>query len=384
MLEKSLDQTDSVLDSPTPLSDVHLQTTISELEAEIDVAKERQRDLDETRSRIEKLNLQLQQAKRETEEASNSIDVLRIEEARARAELEVTRAQQQRAEQETKAIQPVIDEFRREVEQTKISLQDARHKLKSVKALRDAEKSEIEKVKQALYAAVALEAQIQAEIEAARSSAERDRQQTKEIQSRLPNLREQSEKVRSSADQAQAELQSSRVAESKVQVSEEYLPEEQILETDNGQGENIDQVDGLPQELTTSLSEPASRLAMLKEILPENVDLGQNKPELPSRLIKRPKLEAISLSSEPIEIEDPPEENEQVSTSAEGHTLLSNETTSPATGHTTAPGKLADATEQIYQLADEGKDVVEISRLVNIARGEAELLLRMRNLKFSQ
>lgn len=382
MPEKSLDQTDSVLDSPTPLSDVHLQTTISELEAEIDVAKGRQRDLDETRSRIEKLNLQLQQAKRETEEARNSMDVLRIEEARVRAELEVTKAQRQRAEQETKAIQPVINEFRQGVERTTISLQDARHKLKSAKALRDAEKSEIEKVKQALYAAVALEAQIQAETEAARSSAERDRQQTEEIQSRLQNLREQSEKIRLSADQAQIELQSSRVAESKIQVSEEYLPEERILETDNSQGENIDQVDGLSQELTTSLSRSASRLAMLKEILPENVDLGQDKSELPSRLIKQPKLEAISSPSEPTEIESLPEENEQAS--AEDHTLISDETSLPATGHTTAPGKLADATEQIYQLADEGKDVVEISRLANIARGEAELLLRMRNLKFSQ
>ncbi|MAT78147.1 hypothetical protein CMK14_23790 [Candidatus Poribacteria bacterium] len=382
MPEKSLDQTDSVLDSPTPLSDVHLQTTISELEAEIDVAKGRQRDLDETRSRIEKLNLQLQQAKRETEEARNSMDVLRIEEARVRAELEVTKAQRQRAEQETKAIQPVINEFRQGVERTTISLQDARHKLKSAKALRDAEKSEIEKVKQALYAAVALEAQIQAETEAARSSAERDRQQTEEIQSRLQNLREQSEKIRLSADQAQIELQSSRVAESKIQVSEEYLPEERILETDNSQGENIDQVDGLSQELTTSLSRSASRLAMLKEILPENVDLGQDKSELPSRLIKQPKLEAISSPSEPTEIEGLPEENEQAS--AEDHTLISDETSLPATGHTTAPGKLADATEQIYQLADEGKDVVEISRLANIARGEAELLLRMRNLKFSQ
>lgn len=382
MPEKSLDQTDSVLDSPTPLSDVHLQTAISELEAEIDVAKGRQRDLDETRSRIEKLNLQLQQAKRETEEARDSMDVLRIEEARVRAELEVTKAQRQRAEQETKAIQPVINEFRQGVERAKISLQDARHKLKSAKALRDAEKSEIEKVKQALYAAVALEAQIQAETEAARSSAERDRQQTEEIQSRLQNLREQSEKIRLSADQAQIELQSSRVAESKIQVSEEYLPEERILETDNSQGENIDQVDGLSQELTTSLSRSASRLAMLKEILPENVDLGQDKSELPSRLIKQPRLEAISSPSEPTEIEGLPEENEQAS--AEDHTLISDETSLPATGHTTAPGKLADATEQIYQLADEGKDVVEISRLANIARGEAELLLRMRNLKFSQ
>ena len=40
------------------LSDAHLQNIISELEAELGVARERQRDLDETRSRIEQLNLQ--------------------------------------------------------------------------------------------------------------------------------------------------------------------------------------------------------------------------------------------------------------------------------------------------------------------------------------
>ena len=61
------------------LSDTHLQNIISELEAELGVARERQRDLDETRSRIEQLNLQLQQAKRETEEARHAIDILRVE-----------------------------------------------------------------------------------------------------------------------------------------------------------------------------------------------------------------------------------------------------------------------------------------------------------------
>ena len=35
------------------LSDAHLQNIISELEAELGVARERQRDLDETRSRID-------------------------------------------------------------------------------------------------------------------------------------------------------------------------------------------------------------------------------------------------------------------------------------------------------------------------------------------
>ena len=78
------------------LSDAHLQNIISELEAELGVARERQRDLDETRSRIEQLNLQLQQAKRETEEARHAIDILRVEEARVQAELEVTKTQQEK------------------------------------------------------------------------------------------------------------------------------------------------------------------------------------------------------------------------------------------------------------------------------------------------
>jgi len=43
--------------------------------------------------------------------------------------------------------------------------------------------------------------------------------------------------------------QSLSVAESKVQVSEENLPEEQTFEVDSRQGENIDQIDDPPQEL---------------------------------------------------------------------------------------------------------------------------------------
>ena len=46
--------------------------------------------------------------------------------------------------------------------------------------------------------------------------------------------------------------------------------------------------------------------------------------------------------------------------------------------------KLSSAKEKIYELADQGKDVTEISHLVNITQGEAELLLRMRNFKIDQ
>ena len=46
--------------------------------------------------------------------------------------------------------------------------------------------------------------------------------------------------------------------------------------------------------------------------------------------------------------------------------------------------KLSSAKDKIYELADQGKDVTEISHLVNITQGEAELLLRMRDFKFDQ
>ncbi len=383
MLETSLEK------KTVPLSDAHLQNIISELEAELDVARERQRDLDETRSRIEQLNLQLQQARRETEEARNAIDILRVEEARVQAELEVTKTQQQKSEQEAESLRPIIDELRKEVEQTKLLLQDARHKLSTAKALRDAEKAEIDKVKQALYAGVALEAQIQAEIEDARSSAQRDRRQTEEIQGRLQKLREESERLQSSASQAQADLKSLRVTESKVQVSDEHLPEVplsgEFSESEVLTG-SVDDSQASESEPSTSLSSSASRLAMLKQFLPNEMSHSSNQPELPSRLFKQPKLKVIEQKTQHIKREQSSEEGEKKISLADKS--IDQEKDSSVehvhTGMALNTGSLANTREKIYQLADQGKNVVEISHLVNITQGEAELLLRMRNFKFDQ
>ena len=376
------------------LSDTHLQNIISELEAELDIARERQRDLDETRSRIEQLNLQLQQAKRETEEARNAIDILRVEEARVQAELEVTKTQQAKAEQETGSLRPVIAEFRKEVEQTRLMLQDARHKLSTAKALRDAEKAEIDKVKQALYAGVALEAQIQAEIEDARLSAQRDRQQTEEIQGRLQKLQEESERLQSTASLAQAELKNLRITESKVQVSDEGLPDipitgesqESTSLTSNGERNQAG-------ESATSLSGSASRLAMLKQFLPDgNRKAESSQPELPSRLFKQPKLEIIESKNSTLKSETVTQEE-----GVDGKPMarLEDQEKAPLVKtdqveveveveSTRNTDKLSSAKEKIYELADQGKDVTEISHLVNITQGEAELLLRMRNFKIDQ
>ena len=42
------------------------------------------------------------------------------------------------------------------------------------------------------------------------------------------------------------------MAEPKVQVSEEHLPEEQTFEVDNRQDESLDQIDDPPQELQST------------------------------------------------------------------------------------------------------------------------------------
>ena len=372
------------------LSDAHLQNIISELEAELGVARERQRDLDETRSRIEQLNLQLQQAKRETEEARHAIDILRVEEARVQAELEVTKTQQEKADQEASSLRPVIAELRKEVEQTRLMLQDARHKLSTAKALRDAEKAEIDKVKQALYAGVALEAQIQAEIEDARLSAQRDRQQTEEIQGRLQKLQEESERLQFTANLAQAELKNLRVTESKVQVSDEGLPDIPTI------GESQEST-SLPSsgkytqtsESATSLSGSASRLAMLKQFLPDgNSRVESSQPELPSRLFKQPKLEKIESKNNTIESEKASQSEAVIEKSV---AMLEDQEKAPlvvidqvGAESTNNTDKLSSAKDKIYELADQGKDVTEISHLVNITQGEAELLLRMRDFKFDQ
>ena len=372
------------------LSDTHLQNIISELEAELDIARERQRDLDETRSRIEQLNLQLQQAKRETEEARNAIDILRVEEARVQAELEVTKTQQAKAEQETGSLRPVIAEFRKEVEQTRLMLQDARHKLSTAKALRDAEKAEIDKVKQALYAGVALEAQIQAEIEDARLSAQRDRQQTEEIQGRLQKLQEESERLQSTASLAQAELKNLRITESKVQVSDEGLPDVPITgESQESTGLTSNGERKQAGESATSLSGSASRLAMLKQFLPDgNRKAESSQPELPSRLFKQPKLEIIesknsTLKSETVTQEEGIDEKPMARLEEQEKASLV-KTDQVEVESTRNTDKLSSAKEKIYELADQGKDVTEISHLVNITQGEAELLLRMRNFKIDQ
>jgi len=371
------------------LSDAHLQNIISELEAELGVARERQRDLDETRSRIEQLNLQLQQAKRETEEARHAIDILRVEEARVQAELEVTKTQQEKADQEASSLRPVIAELRKKVEQTRLMLQDARHKLSTAKALRDAEKAEIDKVKQALYAGVALEAQIQAEIEDARLSAQRDRQQTAEIQGRLQKLQEESERLQSTASVAQAELKNLRVTESKVQVSDEGLPDISTISESQESTSVPSSGESQTSESATSLSGSASRLAMLKQFLPDgNSRVESSQPELPSRLFKQPKLEIIESKNSTTESEKVSQAEAiiekpvaMLEDQEKAPLVVIDQVEAESTNNT---DKLSSTKDKIYKLADQGKDVTEISHLVNITQGEAELLLRMRDFKFDQ
>ena len=128
---------------------------------------------------------------------------------------------------------------------------------------------------------------------------------------------------------------------------------------------------------------------MLKQFLPDgNRKAESSQPELPSRLFKQPKLEIIesknsTLKSETVTQEEGIDEKPMARLEEQEKASLV-KTDQVEVESTRNTDKLSSAKEKIYELADQGKDVTEISHLVNITQGEAELLLRMRNFKIDQ
>ena len=129
---------------------------------------------------------------------------------------------------------------------------------------------------------------------------------------------------------------------------------------------------------------------MLKQFLPDgNRKAESSQPELPSRLFKQPKLEIIesknsTLKSETVTQEEGIDEKPMATTLENQEKASLVKTDQVEVESTRNTDKLSSAKEKIYELADQGKDVTEISHLVNITQGEAELLLRMRNFKIDQ
>ena len=142
-------------------------------------------------------------------------------------------------------------------------------------------------------------------------------------------------------------------------------------------------------ESATSLSRSASRLAMLKQFLSDgNRKAESSQPELPSRLFKQPKLEIIESKNSTLKSETVTQEEgidgKPMATLEDQEKAPLVKTDQVEVESTRNTDKFSSAKEKIYELADQGKDVTEISHLVNITQGEAELLLRMRNFKIDQ
>lgn len=360
----------SPIDENSPssgLADDHLRHTISELEIELDVAEEIKQDLENTRQKIDQLNQQIQTARNETEEAQSELDLLQMEEARVKAELEVIRSERVRVEGAIRQIRPQIDQLAQEGGRAKEELKESHRQLQTAKNARDKGKSELEKIKQALYATVALEAQIQAEIESSRVALEKDRLQTQEIQDRLKDRHKKLEAIRSEVSQAHLELQGARVEEAKIKaeliVGREGEPHESVdqrnLERDREGGTQDDEMQ-------------SSSLSLIKRIVHSDLDLIMESPEIPSKLVKKVEIEE--------NLDDP------VSASVDATANVVESVADQEKGVAQKDGDIKALSQRlgynkIYELADAGHEIDEISYATNITKGQIKLLLRMRDLK---
>jgi len=366
--ENFLDNSPIDENSPSSgLADDHLRHTISELEIELDVAEEIKQDLENTRQKIDQLNRQIQTAKNETEEAQSELDLLQMEEARVKAELEVIRSERVRVEGAIRQIRPQIDQLTQEGGRAKEELKESHRQLQTAKNARDKEKSELEKIKQALYATVALEAQIQAEIESSRVAFAKDRLQTQEIQDRLKDGHKKLEAIRSEVSQAHLELQGARVEEAKIKaeliVGREGEPHESVdqrnLERDREGGTQDDEMQ-------------SSSLSLIKRIVHSDLDLIMESPEIPSKLVKKVEIEE--------NLDDP------VSASVDATANVVESVADQGKGVAQKDGDIKALSQRlgydkIYELADAGHEIDEISYATNITKGQIKLLLRMRDLK---
>ena len=366
--ENFLDNSPIDENSPSSgLADDHLCHTISELEIELDVAEEIKQDLENTRQKIDQLNRQIQTARNEAEEAQSELDLLQMEEARVKAELEVIRSERVRVEGAIRQIRPQIDQLAQEGGRAKEELKESHRQLQTAKNARDKGKSELEKIKQALYATVALEAQIQAEIESSRVALEKDRLQTQEIQDRLKDRHKKLEAIRSEVSQAHLELQGARVEEAKIKaeliVGREGEPHESVdqrnLERDREGGTQDDEMQ-------------SSSLSLIKRIVHSDLDLIMESPEIPSKLVKKVEIEE--------NLDDP------VSASVDATANVVESVADQGKGVAQKDGDIKALSQRlgydkIYELADAGHEIDEISYATNITKGQIKLLLRMRDLK---
>ena len=366
--ENFLDNSPIDENSPSSgLADDHLRHTISELEIELDVAEEIKQDLENTRQKIDQLNRQIQTARNETEEAQSELDLLQMEEARVKAELEVIRSERVRVEGAIRQIRPQIDQLTQEGGRAKEELKESHRQLQTAKNARDKGKSELEKIKQALYATVALEAQIQAEIESSRVALAKDRLQTQEIQDRLKDGHKKLEAIRSEVSQAHLELQGARVEEAKIKaeliVGREGEPHESVdqrnLERDREGGTQDDEMQ-------------SSSLSLIKRIVHSDLDLIMESPEIPSKLVKKVEIEE--------NLDDP------VSASVDATANVVESVADQGKGVAQKDGDIKALSQRlgydkIYELADAGHEIDEISYATNITKGQIKLLLRMRDLK---
>ena len=166
--------------------------------------------------------------------------------------------------------------------------------------------------------------------------------------------------------QAHLELQGSRVEEAKIKA-------ELIVGQERKQQESVDQRN-LEQDREGSAQDDemqSSSLSLIKRIVHSDLDLIMESPEIPSKLVKKVEIEenlddpvSASVDAAANVVESVADQEKDVEKDGDIKAL------SQRLGH-----------NKIYELADAGHEIDEISYATNVTKGQIKLLLRMRDLK---
>ncbi len=116
----------------------------------------------------------------------------------------------------------------------------------------------------------------------------------------------------------------------------------------------------------------SSSLSLIKRIVHSDLDLIMESPEIPSKLVKKVEIEE--------NLDDP------VSASVDATANVVESVADQEKGVAQKDGDIKALSQRlgynkIYELADAGHEIDEISYATNVTKGQIKLLLRMRDLK---
>jgi len=325
------------------------------LEAELEGEQGTQQTVQVVKEQVQQLQSQFKDAEEASNRAKSQLEELRVLEAKATAELEVMHALKQRIDSEIERLTQPVEQLQHEVEQVKETLSLAQEQLKEIVSQKDEEIIKTEQAKRGLWAAIAMQTRIKAEIESLQREATDAQEKTSKIEEQITDLQSQLETEKKNAEKTQQELQAVRMLDAKTK-AELVVAQEEREKSESIMAEINVPLDKLhTQDALTDTFEKVES----QEPFPEEADDTEIAGVL---TLTDANLQTPQSSSDT-------QNDVQTERQTEGH-KQDNE-----------PSLVNEKLGAIYELADAGLSVNEISKNVNIPQGKVAFILQLRQFK---